>query len=62
MKDWRKDISDRANCEGNAGMSLGGSMRNLGGDIKWVVGYINLKLKGKGTRDEDLRVTALDGI
>lgn len=37
-------------------------MRNLGGDIKWVVGYTNLKLKGKGTRDEDLRVTASDGI
>lgn len=41
------------------GMSLGVSIRNLSGDIKWVVGYINLKFKGKVSQDEDLRVTGI---
>ena len=31
-------------------------MRNPGGAVKWVVGYKILELKGKVSRDKDLRV------
>lgn len=30
--------------------------------IKWVVGYTNLELKGKVSRDKDFGVTGLDGV
>lgn len=38
-------------------MSLRVSNRNLGGDTKWVVGYRNLELKEKVSRNKDLGVT-----
>lgn len=40
-------------------MNLGVSIRNLSGDTKWVVGYRNLELKEKISRNKDLRVTGI---
>lgn len=39
-------------------MRLAVFIRNPGGGNKWVVGYMNLELKGK-VRNEDLRVTGI---
>lgn len=59
MKDYRKHISDRENSRCDAGMSLGVSLRNLTGDIKWVAGYRNLELNKKVSRNKDLGVTGI---
>lgn len=34
-------------------------MRNPGGAVKWVVGYKILELKGKVSREKDLRVSGI---
>ena len=56
MMNWRKNLSGRENGKGNTRMNSGVSMRNPGVAVKWVVGYKILELKGKVSRDKDLRV------